>query len=245
MLRFILSFSPRTRLVLLGLGLALVVLGLVLGLKGGDGEETQVVRATPQASATATVEAVSAGLLEEEEEPASALTQEDLEGRGDAGESAPTGGPAPNGSLVISRIGINAPLTPRVVGGDGVMQNPNGPEDVAVYDFSAIPGLGGRPGVGGNTILSGHVDYHNYGPAVFWRLRDLQPGDEIELRLADGSTFKYAVQWNRTVDASSADWNNIVAATSEESVTLITCAGNFDSASRSYDQRRVVWAVRI
>lgn len=229
-----------------GVGIALIAVVLAVTFAfalGGDGGETQLVGATP--GATATVERVSAGLLEEEEEPASTLSDEDLEGRGRTGVQLPAGeAPAPTGRLVISRIGVNAPLTVRAVGSDGVMRNPRGPEDVALYDFSAFGGLGGWPGIGGNTVLSGHVDYVNVGPAVFWRLGDLQPGDEIELHLDDGSIIKYTVRWNRTVDDASSDWNSIVAATSQESVTLITCTGNFDPATLSYDARRVVWAVR-
>jgi LPXTG-site transpeptidase (sortase) family protein len=150
--------------------------------------------------------------------------------------------------LLIPSISVDAPLTMRVVtadaNGSAAMANPDGPEDVVWYDFSAFPGLGGRPGVGGNTVLSGHVDYHDYGPAVFWDLRNLEVGSEIAVHLRDGTDYKYTVQWNKTVEPNSTTWSDIVASTSQESLTMITCAGTFDSSSRSYDQRRVVWATR-
>jgi LPXTG-site transpeptidase (sortase) family protein len=128
--------------------------------------------------------------------------------------------------------------------GSASMPNPQGPEDAVWYDFSAFPGMGGRPGVGGNTVLSGHVDYHDYGPAVFWELRNLEVGADIVIHLRDGTDYTYTVQWNKTVEPTSTAWNQIVGATPQESLTLITCAGTFDPATRSYDQRRVVWAVR-
>ena len=75
--------------------------------------------------------------------------------------------------LIIPAISVDAPVTPRTVDRDGQMPSPDGPRDVIWYDFSALPGLGGRPGASGNTILAGHVDYHGYGPAVFWDLRNV------------------------------------------------------------------------
>jgi hypothetical protein len=46
------------------------------------------------------------------------------------------------------------------------------------------------------------------------------------------------------VDPAATSFNEIVASTTEESLTVITCAGDFDPATRNYDMRRVVWAVR-
>jgi hypothetical protein len=68
---------------------------------------------------------------------------------------------------------MDAPVTVNALDPSGVMQNPNGPEDVAWYGFTA------RPGQGGNAVLSGHLDYHDYGPAVFARLREMTAGDLV------------------------------------------------------------------
>jgi LPXTG-site transpeptidase (sortase) family protein len=146
--------------------------------------------------------------------------------------------------LIIPAISVDAPVTPKAVDRDGQMPSPDGPQDVIWYDFSALPGLGGRPGAGGNTILAGHVDYHGYGPAVFWDLRNVKQGDEITVRLRDGNEYKYITRSNRIVDPAAASFNEIVASTTEESLTVITCAGDFDPATHNYDMRRVVWAVR-
>ena len=70
--------------------------------------------------------------------------------------------------LVIPRIGVDAPVTVKGLDPNGVMQNPNGPEDVAWYDFTS------RPGQGGNAVFSGHLDYHDCGPAIFARLREMK-----------------------------------------------------------------------
>jgi len=172
--------------------------------------------------------------------------------RGDSLEPAvvaPTGTASPTPvpeieRLIIPAISVDAPVTPKAVDGDGQMPSPDGPQEVIWYDFSALPGLGGRPGAGGNTVLAGHVDYHGYGPAVFWDLRNVKQGDEITLVLGDGSEYKYTTRSNRIVDPAATSFNDIVASTSEESLTVITCAGDFDPATHNYDLRRVVWAVR-
>ena len=60
--------------------------------------------------------------------------------------------------LVISKFNIDAPLKLKAVGSDGQMPDPDDADSVVLYDFSAWPGLGGGPGVGGNAVLAGHVD---------------------------------------------------------------------------------------
>jgi LPXTG-site transpeptidase (sortase) family protein len=158
---------------------------------------------------------------------------------------APLASLAPVDRLVIPAISVDAPVAPKAVDSNGQMPSPDGPQQVVLYDFSAFPGLGGSPGGGGNIVLGGHVDYHDYGPAVFAKLFDLKEGDQITVRLRDGSEYKYVTQSNRIIDASSTPFNEVVAATPEESLTLITCAGVFDPSTHQYDERRIVWAVRV
>ena len=161
--------------------------------------------------------------------------------------ATPTSTPAPSPSpvavppvrLLIPAIGVDAPVSVKGVRPDAVMDVPNGPEDVAWYNFTA------RPGMGGNAVLSGHLDYRNYGAAVFWRLKELGEGDIVEVRLADGSALRYQVSLKLSYDARMAPVSEIVGPTSKEVVTLITCGGTFDSGSRNYSDRLVVRAERI
>jgi LPXTG-site transpeptidase (sortase) family protein len=157
----------------------------------------------------------------------------------------PTGTPSPPvvtaapARLLIPKIGVDAPVTPKGLRPDGFMDTPNGPEDVAWYVFSA------RPGMSGNAVLSGHLDYHDYGAAVFWRLKELKQGDFIEVRLDDGSVLRYQVSLKLSYDARTAPVPEIIGPTGKEVVTLITCGGTFDSGSRNYSHRLVVRADRI
>lgn len=151
----------------------------------------------------------------------------------------PPGSAAPIARIVIPDAEIDAPIVVKGVDNAGVMIAPDTAYDVAWYDFSA------HPGFGGNAVFAAHVDYVNVGPAVFWNLKDLEQGDIIDIRLDDGTVYRYAVNFKQQYDAATAPVNDIVGATPKESVTLITCSGTFNSASHQYDKRLVVRAERI
>jgi sortase A len=119
------------------------------------------------------------------------------------------------------------------------MEAPNGPEDVAWYGFTALPGSGS------NAVFSAHVDYHGYGPAVFADLKKLEKGDLVEVHTADGAAYRYEVTLSLSYPAETAPSEEIVGPTSREVITLITCAGSFDQATRRYSHRLVVRAERV
>lgn len=146
---------------------------------------------------------------------------------------------APIARIVIPAIEVDAPVTVKGVDANGIMESPDGPWDVAWYDFSA------RPGFGSNAVFSGHVDYVDVGPAVFWTLKDLSQGDIVDVTLDDGTVYQYRVAAMETIDAATADIGTIVGATEQEVVTLITCTGTFNQATGQYDQRLIVRAERI
>jgi len=222
--------------------IAVVVIALVTMTGSGSGDDEQV-RATATTAATprSTATQVHAG----EKTPiafseGAELTDADLALRG-AGE--PARGNFAGDRLIIPKIGVDAPFTYKLVGPDGQMPNPNGPGDVAYYDFAQWPGLGGLPNAGGNVILAGHVDYINVGPAVFWDVDALAPGDIIQVRMQDGTLVEYAVEFNKWVDPGNSNWEAIVAGTGDESITLITCTGEFSAGH--YDKRQIVWGRRV
>jgi LPXTG-site transpeptidase (sortase) family protein len=148
--------------------------------------------------------------------------------------------PTPDGAaittLAIPRFEINAPVVTRSVDAAGVMETPDGPTDTAWYDFSA------KPGFGSNAVFSGHVDYINYGPAVFWHLKDLVSGDLVEVRLASGTVYQYKVVSVESVPLATADVGAIVGDSGRDIVTLITCGGGWDGYE--YDSRTIVRAER-
>lgn len=158
------------------------------------------------------------------------------------------------GRIRISSLGIDAPIGQRHVGADGVMPNPTGPDDVVWYDFSSWPGLGGYPGGGENAVFAAHVDRNAFldyagvqyiGPGAFSNLGLIQVGDTIEVEM-EGGYVAYTVSWMQDVGAEGSDWDSYFAANTGEgeSLTLITCGGDFNADLHAYSHRTVVRAVR-
>jgi len=147
-------------------------------------------------------------------------------------------------TLVIAGLGINAPVNTRNVGDDGKMGDPAGKDDVVRYDFPTMPELGGYPGMGGTTVLAGHVDYHPNFTAVFWTLRQATVGMQIDYYRSDGVWVSYAIDW---ISSSSGDGDiaEYLVSTSPESMVLISCEGTFDPSTLHYNNRTLVHATRI
>jgi LPXTG-site transpeptidase (sortase) family protein len=162
----------------------------------------------------------------------------------------------PDHKFVIAKFGIEAPLTYRKVPPSGVMPNPDGPDDVAYYDFSGFEHFGGAPGLGGNAVFAGHVDSGSKAckngtvpppcEAVLWDLNLLELGDIIEIH-AGGEVYQYEVTSNQPVPATLSDgtWDQIVSSTEEETLTIITCGGDFNRETHEYSNRQVVTATRM
>lgn len=225
--------------------IAIIIVGVALSSGGGDDNTTGVTGGSggivAQRSPTPT--AVHGGLQTAQPTPQATA---DLTQPTAVAENLN----AIDGRFRIPKFNVDAPLTYRAVGTDGIMPNPEGPDDVAYYDFSAWPGKGGRPGAG-NPVFAGHVDSgrepcdNGTEPppctAVLWDLNNLALGDEIHL-VVDGTLYKYAVTSNEPVDAASGPWDQIVSATAEPSLTIITCGGDFNRETGEYDKRQVVKA---
>ena len=141
-------------------------------------------------------------------------------------------------ALQVGSVGVDAPIELGAVV-EGAMQDPSGPWVVAWYDQL------GKVGEGGNVVMAGHVDYVNVGPAVFWDIRYLPAGDVIRVVGEDGNSYEYAVQWiERYVAAGLTPeviQSEIVGDTGQETLTLITCGGEFDPVTGQYLER---WVLR-
>ena len=226
------------------LGMAMLAAAVLVAVACSGGNAQQKTTQTPAGTAVAKITPapnVNAGLKTPITfSPGDYLTAADLAARG---TGVPGRGPFDGVRLLIPSIGVDAPFSDKVVPASGVMPNPNSWDDVAYYDFSQFPGLGGLPGKGGNIVIAGHVDYIHHGPAVFWRLHELKPGDIVTIRMKDGSELNYKIEFNKVLDPGSADWTALVQATADESVTLITCTGVFENGH--YNNRQVAWGRRV
>jgi sortase (surface protein transpeptidase) len=95
-------------------------------------------------------------------------------------------------------------------------------------------------GGSGNMLLDGHVDWGGR-LRVFGLLRQLTPGDLIEVTDTDGAVKTYSVVWTKLFEADTAPLEEIFPTTPDEQLTLITCGGVFDHSIQMYLSR---WVVR-
>jgi len=141
-------------------------------------------------------------------------------------------------SVNIPAIGVISKLLDLGLNADGSIQVPSlvtSAGEAAWYKYSATPGQIGA------SVIEGHVDSYQ-GPAVFYRLGALRPGDSIEVTLADGITAIFRVTGVREYLKSNFPANAIYGTTNYAALRLITCGGVFDYATGHYLSSTVVFA---
>ena len=143
-------------------------------------------------------------------------------------------------SLTIDRIGVSADIEPYGVNErTGEMDVPANVEDVAWYEH------GPSPGRAGSAVLAAHVDLTGQGPGVFFDLKELDPGDFIEVGFEDGSRQGFVVEARTTYLKTELPLEAIFSRIGPPVLTLITCGGGFDTTVSSYDSNVVVYAIPV
>ena len=145
--------------------------------------------------------------------------------------------------LTVEKLEVkNARILPMGVNASGELATPRNIFDVGWYEGS------GKPGQGGTLIIDGH----NGGPhvhGVFKNLPSLTKGDEIKVERGDGVIFSYRVVENVTVPLAQSDAYMRTASASpevgRESVTLISCTGEWSQAQKTYLSRQFTRAVLV
>jgi hypothetical protein len=90
-------------------------------------------------------------------------------------------------------------------------------------------------------VLVGHVDSRT-GPAVFHRLGQLHPGDEILVGQPDGTTTRFLVGRLERHPKTALPTKRIWSTTNRPVLRLITCAGSFDRATGHYRDNLILYA---
>jgi LPXTG-site transpeptidase (sortase) family protein len=141
--------------------------------------------------------------------------------------------------LVIPSIGVNALVVSAGWDAEGNMAAPGAPDEVAWYDFTS------RPGTAGNATMAGHFAGRDGVRAAFANLANLAPGDSITFIDAAGNEVHYRVVAVDEIDAFTTDVEAVIQWTEPESLTLITCSGEFVWTALTYSTRTVVRAERV
>lgn len=100
------------------------------------------------------------------------------------------------------------------------------------------------PGEAGPSIVLGHVD-GNKQPGIFFRLKELAAGDEVEVSRKDGTTARFRVRKTEQIAKASFPTEAVYGETDVPELRLITCGGSYDQAARSYRDNVIVYATLV
>lgn len=121
---------------------------------------------------------------------------------------------------------------------DGSMEVPPGGFPAGWYTGSPTPGQLGP------SIVAGHVDWDG-SPGVFYRLRELEQGDDVTVVSQDGNTVRFVVSAVEQYPKDAFPTDKVYGDIDHPGLRLITCGGQFDSDISSYDDNIVVYADRV
>ncbi|HEV7209055.1 MAG TPA: class F sortase [Mycobacteriales bacterium] len=130
-------------------------------------------------------------------------------------------------AIDIPAIGVHSTLIQLGQARDGSLEVPRSYQQAGWYDGSVTPGQGGP------AIILGHVDSHN-GPGVFFKLGALRPGDQVRVARADGRTVVFTITGVRKYAKDAFPTAEVYGGTGKSTIRLITCGGEFDSATGHY-----------
>lgn len=132
----------------------------------------------------------------------------------------PAGQRVEGSRIVLSTANLDSELSSSVVPASGEMPSPVG-DEVLIYDWSKLSGFGGKPGEG-NTIVGGSR------ATVFKTLDEVDAGDVFTLKW-DGRELGYSVSSVCFWDSRKGNFEAVVTATGDETLTLLTSYGPTDN----------------
>ncbi len=137
--------------------------------------------------------------------------------------------------IEVPAIGVRAPIIKLGLNRDRTLEVPKDFGDTGWWSG------GPRPGERGPAVVVGHIDSHT-GPAVFYRLRDLDPGDRIVVVRRDGTRARFTVEGSEQYPKDDFPTARVYGRTKRPTLRLITCGGDFDQSTGHYVDNTVVYA---
>lgn len=143
--------------------------------------------------------------------------------------------PRPTG-LVIPAIGVRTTLVRLGLTATGALQVPASISVAGWYTGSS------RPGAIGSAVIAGHIDSVS-GPGVFFRLREMRPGQLIYVERRHGPMAVFKVTSVRRFLKTKFPTAAVYGPVPNAQLRLITCGGTFDPATGHYLSNVIVFAV--
>lgn len=142
--------------------------------------------------------------------------------------------------LKIPKLHVDARVLQVGVTKSGALGTPSNVFDTAWYAASAKPG---QPGA---TLIDGHVSsWTTHG--VFYGLKDLVPGDGIQIVRGDGAVINYQVVKTQVYGANNVDMQAAVTPITpgKSGLNLITCTGDVIKGTSQFNERIIVFAQQV
>ncbi|MFI5496903.1 class F sortase [Actinoplanes sp. NPDC051859] len=142
--------------------------------------------------------------------------------------------------LTIPAIKVAAPVLTVGLAEDGTVDVP---PPTRLHEAGWF-GDGPTPGQFGPALIVGHVD-DNTGPAVFHRLKELRPGQRIEVLREDDETAIFQVNSVERFDKAKLPLQRVYGDYSRPSLRLVTCGGAWVGGDSGYADNVIVFAALI
>ncbi|MCX5582848.1 class F sortase [Streptomyces erythrochromogenes] len=136
----------------------------------------------------------------------------------------------------IPTINVDAPVMTVGLDAEGWIDAPPPQErNLAGWYLNGI-----SPGQRGSAVIVGHVD-NAQGPAVFYGLGSVKPGNRIEVERYDGRTAVFEVYGVEVFSKEAFPGARVYGDTGHAELRVITCGGGYSKAG-GYDGNVVVFA---
>lgn len=135
----------------------------------------------------------------------------------------------------VGSVGIEASMVPLGLEPTGELEVPEDFDQAGWYRHGPLPGDVGP------AVVAAHVDSYR-GPAAFFRLSEVRPGDGIDVEYADGTVLRFVAERVERHSKEAFPTERVYRNVPHPELRLISCGGEFDRSARSYRDNIIVWA---
>jgi LPXTG-site transpeptidase (sortase) family protein len=103
-----------------------------------------------------------------------------------------------------------------------------------------------KPGQQGAMLIDGHVSSWTTN-GVFYGLKDLKPGDTMQVQTGAGKIYTYRVMASQTYPSTKVDMQAALTPISpgKPGLNLITCDGQVEAGTSQFNERIIVFTEQI
>jgi sortase (surface protein transpeptidase) len=142
--------------------------------------------------------------------------------------------------IKIPKLGVDARVLSVGVNSKGEINTPNNINDTAWYNESS------KPGEDGAMLIDGHISSWTAN-GVFYNLKELAPGDLIQIIRGDNTFFTYKVVKTVVYPANNVDMQSALkpVVPGTPGLNLISCYGDVEPGTNLFNERIVVYTEQL